>query len=450
MEERLIDLVAELIKTSRSVPLPGGHGVRFPEIREGLPAPPAPFCALYRAAPGDEVRAYVCLALLGKRATARARQAAPHATSQSYFGPGGEKWNGSQWLIYATDWFEQRSVDLKRQGRTEDVDRLEPIEKPHRWRYLLHALERLAASCAGLTRVQLDFVRNEWLSWGESRLEGLLYKWKGHIVPPLLLPRLGIVLTAADPQWKTADALLSGEHPDAALVQALYFMHVLHARAGVWQVDPDDDSAYGSRKDFYLHLLELLRHSDACTCHRDTASSVAGALERLGLFSNSRTDVAGRLTPELPSCFSPYKGAAVPHLADTTSLVDNPTSKRRLEEAHHLAAVVADLLLDPLHVRPRSSAAPGFTVDDYTFLESRTRHRQRTLRNDAELNIDPESHEQQFRRDMAKYYNQMNEGRIFELVQLHLPDVHRAMWSTAAAQSNGCALCHVDTGERLT
>ncbi len=456
MDADLIDLVAKLVKGSESVPLPGGHGVRFPEVRDPVLCRKGLHCPRYRCAPGFLARAYVCLAFLGKRRreerpapAGRGRQAhRAYVTSESYFGRGAEKWNGSQWLVHAASWILQRAQELREARRTADAKRLSGIGRRQQWKYLLHALARLAQSCDDLNEEQRDTVRTEWLHHTEIRLDGLVQKWGGDVVPPPLGTKKGIRLQKADARWENASALLTGPAPQSALVQAAYFMHVLHARAGIWQVELDNGvgwrNARQARKPLiYQTLLDLLRHFDPGDPLHEAAERIHGALRPLALFTRAPTMQAKPLLDDLPAPFQPYEGLAAPHLADTASQVKSPAARALLEQAHRLAEVLADLLIDPLHVRSSRAAGPGFTYDDYTYFDSRARYRQYTARGAGRLSTAASSHQQIFRRDMAAYYDHMKSGRLFELVKLHLRDVHRARWPHGRTEARACAVCHV-------
>ena len=482
MVRNLIDLVANLVKESECVPLPGGHGTRFPDTRSLMRSGQSLRCTAYPKAPGCQARAYICLALLGKRSDAAPaanaafklrsqppegqlpmpippligrRSAnepgtrAPEIFGQGYFGRGGEKWHGGQWLGYSTGWFEQRLSELTEAGRTDDATAIAKIDRRHRWRYLLHALAQLGANCEHLTDRQRVILRDEWLTSAVVRLEGLIQKWHGEIMPPPLFQIQALEVQPVGPAWKTvADVLDKGDF-DSRLAQAAYFMHVMHARAGLWQVELDDGNGWlgkdhmARRRAFHAGLLNILSHFNRCAPYFEATQAIADSLRRLHLFNPEPSARAEPLTKHLPACFGPYQGLAAAHFAELDPNILGAQGHRTLAVTFHIAELVADLLIDPFHVRSSRYAGPGFTFDDYTYADSRARYRQNTTLPDNQSTRLIETVELVFRRDMASYFGQMKQGRMFELIQLHLRDVHLAQWPSNLSGQGRCAACHI-------
>src|SRR6185312_6441682 len=104
MNQLHIQKIAELLELSGSVPLPGGHGTHFLQIRKA--------CKDYKEAPGVVGRCYVCLAMLGDSQARRQDSAMERELTKYTMGsPNGfeegtkiERWNRVPWVQYALAW----------------------------------------------------------------------------------------------------------------------------------------------------------------------------------------------------------------------------------------------------------------------------------------------------------------------------------------------------------
>lgn len=84
-DEKCTAKVKNALLRCKSVPLPGGHGSYFAELRHAHPS--------FRPGPDLAQRCFVCLALLG------------HEDEQ-------ENWNRKEWLPHALVWFDQNCPEL--------------------------------------------------------------------------------------------------------------------------------------------------------------------------------------------------------------------------------------------------------------------------------------------------------------------------------------------------
>lgn len=409
-----VNRIADVITKTGAVPFPGGHGVHFNDVRQRH--------RHVADQPGAEARCYVALALLGEEDS-------------------DERWNRKEWLPHSAAWFDVYGLDLASR-----------LDAP-RWRYLLAGmftvLERWAGERVSRKHLLPDIL--ECYRLARDRL-GAMHRRVGEggvlCVVGGALP--GVRNLPAGTRWDTAAAELCG--PDAASVQMLYFMHVLHSSLGVPQHTVDE--TYPQRLQFYSQLRTILESGGGRTCELCEAGlriaealASTAVLNRRGKPSISRATLAA----SLPSCFQPADEHTRPPLraAVAARLEHNIAAQQRLLAAHDLAETIADLLMDV--VRAGRREVPVFRKSDYGYLlslirDGRRRYAAQVMRGalvPSEEDITGPAPVGP--RVMSKgFAERMMTDRLVEPARSRLALLADEISWTSRTTSERCAICHVE------
>lgn len=337
LSTELINETVAAVQNSRSVPLPGGHGVWFPDVRRRYPQ--------LASAPKLEARCYVVLALLGD-------------------GEGEQRWNPKEWWPHALFWFDLYCPELGRR-----------IAKK-RWAYLLAALLQITKRWLSKQPDCEDLITTA--SYFHDRAEERLHqmtrgKQLQDSLSMLSLAQPGFAVDQPDARWHRAGEELVG--PQAETARMLHFLHVLHSQLGVAQHSPDEQ--YATRAPFYQQVLAILQH---CTglpdAMHDSAQRIAQAMSSTGLLAQNQA-LARPTTPlaaVLPDCFriTHHLTRCPPRALIEAQLVHAPLARDRLVLAYDLGMAVADLAMDIFH--SGAPNGPAFRPGAYDYLHSLVRY----------------------------------------------------------------------------
>lgn len=321
LQAKWVEMLAEAMLDSGSVLLPGGHGASISNVRSRH----ADFPVVVHPAQ----RCFVCLATLGD----------PECLANS-------KWNRRAWLDHVSAWFDRVAPAL---GST--IDR---AGKSPRWHYLIWAMVRVAEQSP-------EYIRREWLL--ETRCFAVntvrALKSRGLSSTPTErsepLPGREALLSGAQSSGDWVQAARTLDSEDAALLQAAYFMHVLHTQRGVPQ--PDWDTPYSTRRAAYSEVLRLLQRPDLLPSKLvPVAARTAAALATTALMSEpgSQPIRMNKTAPHtLPTCFQPaHLGCRAPEWSSVAAQLAqahaSEATRNELALVHDLGEAVADLLADPL------------------------------------------------------------------------------------------------------
>jgi hypothetical protein len=237
----------------------------------------------------------------------------------------------------------------------------------------------------------------------------------------------------------------------------LYFMHVLHSSLGTQQ--PLLDEHYRNRREFYSRVVQLLRSLTGSCQICASAEAIAESLAHTAMLLPKEVMPIMQteaLSNRLPECFRPNRYRVPPPLRDFVQIwVNNEWAVRLLMQAHTLAEAIADVLIDPVHVRA-NDLVPGFITDSYVYLDSRIRGEHRKRRTQAKKTsqtstrsqsnaCDPDDNQQAIEPNgvLAEALPGLLSGDLAELAHTYLPHVFKAQWPPTTSSS--CALCHIDT-----
>ena len=333
----LLSETAGAVRKSCSVPLPGGHGAWFPDIRERY--------GLLASDPCVEARCYVCLVLLAE-------------------GEGEQRWNPKEWWPHALAWFDIYCPDIASR-----------IEAP-RWAYLLAAmlqvanawlesqpqnrhLKAFAADCHSRAQDRLRHITR----YGQAK-DGLA------TVPQRVA---GVQLDPPDQRWRNAADELQG--PDAERVEMLHFLFVLHSQLGVAQHSADE--RYATRVPFYSQLQQILEQGTGLTdALQEAASRITRAVATTVLLARSGEKGCANagLMARLPASFqvAHHLSRSPPRALIELRLADAPLARDRLLSAYDLGMAVADLAMDIF--RSGGTDGPAFRPSAYDYLHSLIRY----------------------------------------------------------------------------
>lgn len=334
---QLIGEVAFVVEESNSVPLPGGHGVWFPDVPR--------LRILPNGAPAAVARAYVCLVLLGD-------------------GEGEQRWNPKEWWPHALAWFDVYCPEIGSR-----------LDGP-RWAYLLAGLLHIVEKWSGQVsdRMHLKSFAEECHNRAVERLTPMTRRGQtaGFLSAAMLIPS-GNTVGRTESEWRVASDELLGLH--SAYVEMLYFMNVLHSGLGVAQHALDE--RYSSRLPFYRPLLRLLtQDTSLAEGLHESARRIGRALAETPLLTPAGTEspINAALVARLPACFqlANYRTRPPSRAHIKLRLANAPVARDTLLAAHDLAEAVADLLMDIL--RSGADDDSNFKPPAYDYLHSIVRY----------------------------------------------------------------------------
>jgi hypothetical protein len=377
LDSDTVDEISAVLRASGAVPIPGGHGVWFPDIRSRFPA--------LASAPGVEARCYICLTLLGD-------------------GDGEQRWNPKEWWPHSFAWFSIFCPAIA-----------ERLDGPH-WAYLLAAMRSVAEQwCAidsdrrHLTAFIVDCHRR-----AEERLRQITRTAKANgRLSSVTAGRIGEEISAPDARWAMAATALSGT--DAEAVEMLHFMHILHSGLGVAQHSMDQ--RYSTRMPYYFQLQEILEKGlGVPQSLLEPASRIAAAMGRTALLVPvGQPSVAlDGLAAQLPACFQ--TASAHTHRPSRAMigrrLQSAPVARDRLLAAYDLAIIVADLAMD--FFRSGGVDGPAFRVGAYDYLHSLIRYGPKIAdgREDGELRPATVDHSPPTGRPMTRSFAERMRGGL--------------------------------------
>lgn len=389
MEATWITAVAQALEADRHVPMPGGHGQLHCNERDALPA--------YRDAPGVAPRCAVVLGVMGDIASLSVVE------QMVLLG---------DWHLRVLDWFVCRPR----------LNML-PIAIPDKPRVMLRAMASLVESWAARQTVHPPPMAEQAVARAHECCDRACRRPFLNAQPSELMPWHGQALAAwsAEPaQWETARRELSGAWPGHALT--LLFLHLLHARLGLHQPSPDDMRVPPVGYAFYARLESFLTEIRCDDELRHLAEDIAAVLRQTALLRGmDRTLSMKRFIERLPGCFKPYQRGPLPHLGFVGAMMGNVEPARLLAGTARLATLVADALIDPLHVRPGPDT-PAFGSRSYVWPALRANRGAFTL-----------------------LLEMFRDERLPALVHRHLAGTCRSHWADHAAQARPCALTHIET-----
>jgi hypothetical protein len=332
-----LDLIAEIanvLRESCSAPLPGGHGVWFPEVRSRYPH--------FTSAAETGVRCYICLALLGD-------------------GEGEQRWNPKEWWPHALAWFDIYCPEIANR-----------LDGP-RWAYLLAAMLQVVEAWLKTQSEHRHLAA--YVTDCHARAEGRLRdmtRGKGKLSSIPTKP-VGAKVEGQDERWQMAGGVLGG--PNAQRAEMLYFLYILHCKLGVAQHSLDE--RFSTRISFYSQLREILEQGIGLSeLLWEAGARIAQALSETLLVSDaeessfSTTELAARL----PACFqlSHHFSESPPRKLIEMQLAYAPPLRDRLLAAHDLAEAVADLAMNIFYSGMRGD--PAFRTGAYYYLHSLIRY----------------------------------------------------------------------------
>lgn len=351
----ITDEIAGVLKHSASVPMPGGHGVWFPDLRRRYRVP--------EQTATTEIRCYVCLALLGD-------------------GEGEQRWNPKEWWPHALAWFDIYCPDLAQR-----------LDGP-RWAYLLAAMLRVVDKWLDTQpqhRHLKTFAADCHSRAADRLIQMTRYGQKaGRLsqVPPI---SAGVRLTLDSDAWNNAALELEG--PNAESVMMLHFMYVLHSQLGVAQHSMDE--RYATRVPFYAQIKKILDDGIGISPElREVGSIVAAAMSKTLLLSkaNQPAFACANIAALLPSSFqlAGHMSKAPPRALIELGMDHAPARRDRLLAVYDLAVTVADLAMDIF--RSGGIDGPAFKPGAYDYLHSVIRYGQKMNR-EREISDDLSSQE---------------------------------------------------------
>lgn len=338
LDSAIIDEICDVIRASGAVPLPGGHGVWFSEVRSRFAELPG--------APGVEARCYVCLTLLGD-------------------GDGEQRWNPKEWWPHALSWFDIYCPQIG--------ERLNGL----RWAYLLASMHAVAVRWCDTNPEHRHLVAyiTDCSRRAEERLRQITRTAKlGTFLVSAPVGVTGEAITAPDGRWQMAATALAGNDADAA--EMLHFMHILHSKLGLAQHSMDQ--RYSTRIPFYLQLKGVLEHGLGLPQSLlNSASRIAKAMAKTALLAPSASTSAGLddFAARLPACFHT---ASANSQAPSRAMIErclqtaHVNVRERLLAAYDLATIVADLAMDIF--RSGGMDGPAFRIGAYDYLHSLVRY----------------------------------------------------------------------------
>ena len=337
LSTELINETAAAVRNSRSVPLPGGHGVWFPDVRRRYPQ--------LASAPELEARCYVVLALLGD-------------------GEGEQRWNPKEWWPHALIWFDLYCP--------EHGHRL----AKQRWAYLLAALLQITKSWLSNQPECEDLITaaSYFHDRAEERLHQMTRGKQLHgSLSALSLTPPGFAIDQPDARWRRAGEELVG--PQAETAEMLHFLHVLHSQLGVAQHSPDE--RYATRTPFYQRLQHILQQGTGLPDDlHASAQRIAQALSATVLLAKDPASArpAAPLANALPDCFqiAHHLTRCPPRTLIEAQLAHAPLARDRLMLAYDLGMAVADLGMDIFH--SGATKGPAFRPGAYDYLHSLVRY----------------------------------------------------------------------------
>ena len=364
LRQDLVDQIKGILLETRNVPLPGGHGFWYRELRL--------LHTTHALKPSVQERCAVALIMLG--------------CDESY-----GRFIRKGWVPIAHDWFDRNGPD----ALAADVGEL-------RWQYLLAAMASLGTTVLSPAELDIEAARNKINEYRKTQRREARRKAaasagqkKGLAVPAADYTRKNSddLRSASERAWAAAADALNGSNREVALM--LYTMHTMHANLGVPQYSM---AAVGEeRTKFYVYVAELIGAANGLNC---AVCEVAGSVRRALLASRacgSQTSSAAYrlLEATLPSCFQPaHLHSGVPQ-RDTLMrrLGHDEGALEVMLAAHDLADALADRLVDPvwwaeLPERARTSLEGHLILLDDIVKYGAARYARDVLRHDLPLNDD--------------------------------------------------------------
>lgn len=359
--QETLHAIAQAMIRSGAVPLPGGHGAWFPDLRR---------TSAHRDIQTDTaVRCFICLSLLGERA-GEGVEYAPGAPGYGQSEPQ-ERWNCKEWLPHAGAWFDSYCPDL-----------IPELDQP-RWACLLDAMLLIFTQWVAKNQRCKDLLPHAQSCHRTARKrlqEMTRYAAKKGRLSACLVAPAGTLITRLDERWQNVVREMEG--PNASRIEMLYFLHVFHSSLGIHQHSLD--VRYGKpRRPFYERLKKRLETSCDNGCSLCAAGNrIARSLETTVLLEHPNYEcvIVGELQRELPPCFQFANYLTRPPLREQVRrrLEGHPGASQSLLAAHDLALVMADLVMDFLSASEMSGC--GFTSSDYGYFDSLIKDRERVYK----------------------------------------------------------------------
>ena len=324
-EKSPAEQIADLLQSTRAVPMPGGHGYRARELRERLPH--------LGTEPPVAVRCYACLIMLG---------------ADESLG----KWFHKGWLPFADAWFDQHAPELAN------------TLKGDRWPHMIEAMANVAATlmnpndCQYFAKVAADKIR-QYLKPRGSLAPGKKRASTSSDAKALVSGERQPKPATSDSEidwndlaWKHVASLLESD-AQSDTVLMLYAVHTMHSSIGVPQHSMDN--FHKERIRLYEKLVEVLESMGGNQCSScDMAQRIAGALKttRAYLGKEGQPIRVRLLEARLPACFQP----AHPHSSPPTraglarKLAKAPKALALLLQAHDVGELLADRIIDPVSI----------------------------------------------------------------------------------------------------
>jgi hypothetical protein len=329
--------VAQAIRLSQAVPLPGGHGVWFSDFRARHPA--------LSSTPIVEARCYVCLALLGD-------------------GEGEQRWNPKEWWPHAMAWFDIYCPELAVR-----------LDAP-RWAYLLAAM--LSVVQSGLKRQShfrhLSAFANDCYGRAQERLRQMTRDSKAKSGLSALPEKpVGFKIEKADKWWGAALEELDG--PFGQRTEMSFFMFILHSSLGIGQHSMEE--RYSTRLPFYGQLKAILQEGTLLAdVMSGQAQRVSDQMATTALLGKASKPMEANPEPpkKLPACFqlANYLSRCPPRALIEIRLETVPDQRDRLLLTYDLALAAADMIMDIF--RSGAIEGPAFRPSAYDYLHSLIRY----------------------------------------------------------------------------
>lgn len=337
LSNELIIETLTAVRNSRSVILPGGHGVWFPDVRRRYPQ--------LANAPKLEARCYVVLALLGD-------------------GEGEQRWNPKEWWPHALIWFDLYCPELGHRLAKQ------------RWAYLLAAYLQITKNWLSKQPEGEDLITaaSYFHDRAVDRLNQMLRGKQLHgSLSALSFAPPGFVDDEPDERWRRAGHELMG--PQAETVEMLHFLHVLHSQLGVAQHSPDE--RYATRTPFYQQVQQILQQSTGLPDDMHaSAQRIAKALSGTVLLARDQAWARSTapLADALPDCFkiARHLTRCPPRTLIEAHLAHAPLARDKLVFAYDLGMAVADLAMDIFY--SGAIKGPAFSSGAYDYLHSLVRY----------------------------------------------------------------------------
>lgn len=412
LDRAAIQEVASLLERTRSVPMPGGHGFRFADLREANPH--------FGCDPSVSTRCAVVVIMLG-------------------LGEEHGRFFRKGWMPFAQMWFERHASD-----------ELRAKVGGERWQYMLAAMVMLAEQvlpafdlgALDATKRIKDYLKSQ------RRVQTVPVPRRAEAarssgLPGIQYEPLSTNEGSSSRAWAAAKETLCGPHADICLM--LFTIHALHANLGVPQYPMD--SHHDSREPLYRRIAALMRGTRGAGCDVcRVAHRVASALERTRAFG-SEAGMAGPLrllVGALPSCFQPAHLYSNPPLRATLQrrLADAPRALDLLLAATELAEAMADRMIDPLW-RSTGADVELLSATDFDLFLNNIKHGAATYKRDFKaLSLPPKedpSPDVLHAVTLKAYFE--NVGNLSKAAEYAMNKIRTYGRPTATVAPTHCSLC---------